>query len=50
MELETENTFIKHSQIHGEFCPLDTTIKILSPYWSLENNYFKSFDERGIAF
>lgn len=33
MELETENTFIKHSQIHGEFCPLDTTIKILSGRW-----------------
>lgn len=33
MELETENTFVKTSQIHGEFCPLDTTIKILSGRW-----------------
>ncbi|MFC4652101.1 winged helix-turn-helix transcriptional regulator [Lactococcus nasutitermitis] len=33
MELETSNTFIKNSQIHGEFCPLDTTIKILSGRW-----------------
>lgn len=33
MELETNNIFIKNSEIHGEFCPLDTTIKILSGRW-----------------
>jgi len=33
MELETSNRYVKSSQVHGEFCPLDTTIKILSGRW-----------------
>ncbi|MDR0299743.1 MAG: helix-turn-helix transcriptional regulator [Streptococcaceae bacterium] len=33
MKFEIENDFVKNSQIHGEFCPLDTTLKILSGRW-----------------
>ena len=28
-----ENLYVKNSRVHGEFCPLDTTIKILSGRW-----------------